>query len=126
MVRFGFLGISYNTDLLSETDAQSYRLFWKTGLKGKVGHFDWHLPNLGQISLLNGNPEPYNLDETAWRKLQETTMSLRPQVAGFFDYAALLPRRSRPAKCTPCAASGLDHGRPESESVHRSPRSCRK
>lgn len=86
MVRFGFLGISYNTDLLSAADAQSYRLFWEDRLKGKVGHFDWHLPNLGQISLLDGNRDPYNLDAAAWSRLQETTMSLRPQVAGFFDY----------------------------------------
>lgn len=86
MVRFGFLGISYNTDLLSAADAQSYRLFWEDRLKGKVGHFDWHLPNLGQISLLDGNADPYHLDAAAWSKLQETTMSLRPQVAGFFDY----------------------------------------
>jgi hypothetical protein len=32
-------------------------------LTGKVGHFDWHLPDLGQIGLLNGNADPYDIDE---------------------------------------------------------------
>lgn len=86
LVRFGFLGVSYNTDLLSEKDVRSYRLFWDEGLKDKVGHFDWHLPNLGQISLLNGNSDAYNLTDSEWEAVKETTMSLRPQIAGFFDY----------------------------------------
>lgn len=86
LLRFGFLGVSYNTQKVSAEEASTYRLFWEDRLQGKVGHFDWHLPNLGQMSLLNGNAEPYNLDESAWRKVQETTMSLRPRVAGFFGY----------------------------------------
>ena len=55
-------------------------------LKGKVGHFDWHLPNLGQLSLLEGNASPYDIDEAAWSKLQDKTRTLRPQIGGFFDY----------------------------------------
>jgi len=84
--RFGFLGVAYNTDAVTEAEASSYRVYWLEKLKGKVGHFDWHLPNLGQMSLLNGNASPYDIDEGAWAKVQETTMSLRPQVGGFFDY----------------------------------------
>ncbi|HXH04486.1 MAG TPA: extracellular solute-binding protein [Candidatus Competibacteraceae bacterium] len=86
LIRFGFLGVSFNTQLVDERKARSYKLFWDPALKGKVGHFDWYLPNLGQISLLNGNKKPFNIDGAQWEKLKQTTRSLRPQVAGFFDY----------------------------------------
>ncbi|SMO94545.1 polyamine ABC transporter substrate-binding protein [Paracoccus laeviglucosivorans] len=86
ITRFGFLGVAYNTDALTEAQASTYDVFWDPALKGKVGHFDWHLPNLGQISLLNGNASPYDIDPTAWDAVKEKTMTLRPQVGGFFDY----------------------------------------
>jgi spermidine/putrescine transport system substrate-binding protein len=87
MVRFGHLGVSYNTTAVSAEEAMSYACFWKPELKGKVGHFDWHLPNLGMMSLYNGNgAKLWDLDDAAWEKVKETTMSLRPQVGGFFDY----------------------------------------
>ena len=87
MVRFGLLGVSYNTKAVSDAEAESYKCFWKPELKGKVGHFDWHLPNLGQISLYNGNGKNlWNLDKGQWDKVKATAKSLRPQVGGFFDY----------------------------------------
>jgi spermidine/putrescine transport system substrate-binding protein len=86
VTRFGFLGVAYNTDALTEAEAASYNVFWDPKLTGKVGHFDWHLPNLGQMSLLNGNASPYDIDEAAWAAVQEKTMTLRGQIGGFFDY----------------------------------------
>lgn len=86
MVRCGHLGVSYNTTAISAEEAQSYNCYWKPEIKGKVGHFDWHLPSLGQISLLNGNASPFDIDEAAWGAVKEKTKSLRPQVGGFFDY----------------------------------------
>lgn len=86
MARFGFLGIAYNTEALSESDVRSYNVYWDDKLTGKLGHFDWHLPNLGQISLLNGNSEPFALNDAAWDGVQDKVMTLRPQVGGFFDY----------------------------------------
>jgi len=87
MVRFGHLGVSYNTNAMSEKEAMSYKSFWKPELKGKVGHFDWHLPNLGMMSLYNGNgAKLWDLDDAQWKEVQATTMSLRPQAGGFFDY----------------------------------------
>ena len=86
VTRFGFLGVAYNTDALTEAEASSYNIFWNEKLTGKVGHFDWHLPNLGQMSLLNGNTNPYDIDEAAWQAVKDKTMSLRPQIGGFFDY----------------------------------------
>ncbi len=86
LTRFGFLGVAYNTDALTEKVASTYNVYWDGKLKGKVGHFDWHLPNLGQISLLEGNASPYDIDEAAWEKLQEKMKTLRQQIGGFFDY----------------------------------------
>ncbi|MDR6756938.1 spermidine/putrescine transport system substrate-binding protein [Mycoplana sp. BE70] len=86
ITRFGFLGVAYNTEAITEKEASTYKVYWDEKLKGKVGHFDWHLPNLGQISLLNGNASPYDIDESAWEKVQEVTKTLRPQIGGFFDY----------------------------------------
>jgi len=86
VTRFGFLGVAYNTDALTEAEAASYNIFWNEKLAGKVGHFDWHLPNLGQMSLLNGNSAPYDIDEAAWQAVKDRTLSLRSQIGGFFDY----------------------------------------
>lgn len=86
MVRCGHLGVSYNTKAISAEEAASYKCFWKPEIKGKLGHFDWHLPNLGQLSLYNGNAKPFDIDAAAWAQVQETAKTLRPQVGGFFDY----------------------------------------
>ena len=87
MLRGGHLGVSYNKNAVTAEEAKSYKSFWKPELKGKVGHFDWHLPSLGMMSLYNGNGAGlWDLDDTKWKAVQEATMSLRPQVGGFFDY----------------------------------------
>ena len=88
MVRYGLLGVSYNTDALTREEAMSYNAFWNPKVTGKVGHFDWHLPSLGQVSLLNGNkaPSPFDIDEAAWTAVKDKMMSLKPQVGGYFDY----------------------------------------
>ena len=87
-VRFGYLGVSFNTDIVSHEEAMDYNVLWEPKLTGKVGHFDWHLPNLGCLSLRDGNdnPSPFDINDAQWKKLQETTLSLKPQVGGYFDY----------------------------------------
>ena len=89
ITRFGFLGVAYNTDTFTEEEASSYDLYADERLTGKLGHFDWHLPNLGQMSLHVGNPSPYDIDEAAWEKVKEHTMTLRDQAGGFFDYGGI-------------------------------------
>ena len=88
IVRFGYLGVSFNTTIVSHEEANDYDVLWMEKLAGKVGHFDWHLPNLGCLSLRDGNddPSPFDIGEDQWRRLRETTLSLKPQVGGFFDY----------------------------------------
>lgn len=84
--RFGHLGVSYNKDAMTEKEASTYEAFWMPKVKGKVGHFDWHLPSLGQMSLLEGNANPFDIDDDAWDTVQKRTMSLKPQVGGYFDF----------------------------------------
>lgn len=86
ITRFGFLGVSYNTEAITEKEASTYNIYWDKKFKGKVGHFDWHLPNLGQMSLFAGNAKPYDIDAAAWQAVQDKTMTLRPQIGGFFDF----------------------------------------
>ena len=87
MLRGGHLGVSYNKNSVKAEEATSYECFWKPELEGKVGHFDWHLPTLGMMSLYNGNGASlWDLDDAKWDAVQETTMGLRKQVGGFFDY----------------------------------------
>lgn len=88
ITRYGHLGVSYNKNAVTPEQAMSYNVFWDEKLKGKVGHFDWHLPNLGEISLLNGNtdPGPFDISADAWIAVQEKTLSLKPQIGGFFDF----------------------------------------
>ena len=86
--RYGHLGVSYNTDAMTAEEAMSYDAYWSPKLAGKVGHFDWHLPSLGQVSLLNGNtaPGPFDIDKAGWKAVQEKMLTLKPQVKGYFDY----------------------------------------
>lgn len=86
ITRFGFLGVAYNTETVPQAKARSYKVYWDQAYKGKVGHFDWYLPSMGEISLLTGNHSPFDLTDPQFRKLQDTVRTLRPQVAGFFDY----------------------------------------
>jgi len=87
MVRCGHLGVSYNKNAITAEEATSYKCFWKPEVKGKVGHFDWHLPSLGMMSLYNGNGAGlWDLDDAKWDAVKKATMSLRSQVGGFFDY----------------------------------------
>lgn len=89
-LRFGFLGLSHHRAAMSAAEARSYRIMWDGRHVGRIGHFDWHLPNLGVLSLTNGNSRPFDLDDAAWGDLTETMMSLRPQARGFYDYGGML------------------------------------
>ncbi|MDO5658188.1 MAG: spermidine/putrescine ABC transporter substrate-binding protein [Paracoccus sp. (in: a-proteobacteria)] len=89
-LRFGFLGLSHNLDAISVDEARSYRIMWQDALRGKIGQFDWHLPNFGTISLIDGNSAAFDLSSEAWERVQASAMTLRPQVRGFYDYGGTL------------------------------------
>jgi spermidine/putrescine transport system substrate-binding protein len=87
MIRFGYLGMAYRTDVLSAEDVTSYKALWNEKVKGKLGLFDWYLPTMGCLSLYNGNKPPFDIDDAAFATLTETLYSLRPQVNGFYSMA---------------------------------------
>lgn len=55
ITRFGFLGVAYNTNAVSEAKARSYKVFWDPAYKGKVGHLIGICQTWGSDRLLNGN-----------------------------------------------------------------------
>lgn len=87
LIRFGYLGIAYRTDVLSEADVKSYKALWDPKIKGKLGFFDWYLPTMGCLSLYDGNKPPFDISDAAFGKLKETLFSLKPQTAGFYSMA---------------------------------------
>ncbi|MGQ4273823.1 ABC transporter substrate-binding protein [Terrihabitans sp. B22-R8] len=87
MIRFGYLGMAYRTDVLTEEDVKSYKAMWSPKAKGKVGFFDWYLPSMGCLSLYDGNKPPFDIDDAALDKLKETLFSLKPQTSGFYSMA---------------------------------------
>jgi len=89
MLRFGYLGIAYNSKLLSPKDVESYKILWDSKVKGKVGWFDWYLPSMGVLSLYLGNRPPYDINNAAFDKLKSTLLSLKPQTSGYFGMADL-------------------------------------
>lgn len=89
MLRFGYLGLAYNTEKLSADDVKSYKILWDDKVKGKVGWFDWYLTSMQPLSLYNGNKPPYDITADAFQKLRETLFSLKAQTAGYFQMADL-------------------------------------
>jgi spermidine/putrescine transport system substrate-binding protein len=85
IVDFGYLGLVHNTEVVSVKEASSYSLLWEPKVKGKVGHFDWYLPNMGNLSQYNGNKSPFDIDDAAFSKLRDTVFSLKPQVSSFYS-----------------------------------------
>ena len=88
LIRFGYLGLAYRTDILKPEDVKSYKILWDAKVKGKVGFFDWYLPSMGCLSLYDGNSKnPFDISNAAFAKLKTTMMSLKPQAAGFYSMA---------------------------------------
>lgn len=87
MIRFGYLGVSYRTDMLTREDVDTYQAMWDPKVAGKVGYFDWYLPSMGCVSLAAGNSTPYDIDAAGFEKMTTTLMSLKPQNAGFYSMA---------------------------------------
>jgi spermidine/putrescine transport system substrate-binding protein len=89
ITRFGYLGLAYRTDVLSDDDVKSYKILWDPKVKGKVGFFDWYLPSMGCLSLYSGNKPPFDITDAAFAKLKQTLFSLKPESAGFYPMAAV-------------------------------------
>lgn len=83
--RFSFYGISYNTDYLSAEEATDWNSLFLPKLTGKIGVFDWYLPNMGNASLAvtPGNQTPYDISDAQLTAVKEWLLKLRPQVSMF-------------------------------------------
>jgi len=94
LYEFGFNGLSYRTDKLSEEDLSSYEIIRDPRLAGKVASNDWWGNALGSLSILSGNApadgrNPYIITDEEFERLRGTLQEVRPQFSGFLEYAGL-------------------------------------
>lgn len=82
VVDYGFLGLVYNTKRLSREEVDSYAILSSEKVKGKVGMYDWYLPNMMCLSLLEGNRPPHDIDNEKFEKLKKNLFGLAPQMSG--------------------------------------------
>lgn len=87
MIRYGFLGVSYRTDVFSREEVDTYQAMWDPKVTGRVGCFDWYLPSMGCVGLAGGNEQPFDIDDAGFKTMSETLMSLKPQTSGFYSMA---------------------------------------
>src|SRR6478736_587040 len=80
VVRWGALGLVYNSEHVTADEAHSYSILWDPKLKDKIVAFDWYLPSMGVLSRYLGNPEPYALSKVELTKLESKLMELKPSI----------------------------------------------
>jgi spermidine/putrescine transport system substrate-binding protein len=78
--RFGYYGITYNSDQMSREDWSSYDALFDPKLQGKIALFDWHLPIMGVIGRYLGYEDPYAVDAEGLKAIRAKLFELRPQV----------------------------------------------
>ncbi|MGE0211428.1 MAG: PotD/PotF family extracellular solute-binding protein [Parvibaculaceae bacterium] len=82
VVDYGFLGLVYNTKRLTREEVDSYAILSNEKVKGKVGMYDWYLPNMMCLSLSAGNRPPHDIDNEKFEKLKKDLFALAPQMSG--------------------------------------------
>ncbi len=88
IIRYGFLGLSYRTDMLSFEEVDTYQILLDPKVSGKVGYFDWYLPSMGCLSCGAGNVgHPYDIDDTEFEALKTMMDQVKAQTAGFYSMA---------------------------------------
>ncbi len=97
IVRFGANALVYNSKYITQKEVESYDILWSPKVKGKVGIWDWYLPEMGALSSGMGNPKPTDITNEKFEALEKELMKLRPQVAAIFG---------SPAEVTSALASG--------------------
>ena len=83
--RFSFYAISYNSDHMSFEESGDWNSLFLPKFQGKIGIFDWYLPNMGNASLaVHPNKEnPYDLTDEQLGAVRDWLLRLRPQVNMF-------------------------------------------
>lgn len=82
MVDYGFLGMVYNTAKLSREEVDSYAVMWESKVEGKVGMYDWYLPNMMCLSLYEGNRPPHDISDEKFEAVKQSLFSLSGQMSG--------------------------------------------
>lgn len=89
MTSWGYNGLAYNTEHLTPDEVSSYDVMWSDKVQGKLGMRDWYLPVMGCVSASMGHKDPYNITDEQFEALKERLFSLKPGVAGFWDFAGV-------------------------------------
>lgn len=89
MTSWGYNGLAYNTEKMSADEVSSYEVMWSDKLKGKLGMRDWYLPVMGCISAAMNHKDPYNITDAQFAALKEKMFSLKPNVAGFWNFGGV-------------------------------------
>lgn len=88
IIRFGFLGLSYRTDILTAEEVDSYQILLDPKVTGKVGYFDWYLPSMGCLSCGAGNiGHPYDINAEEFAALTTLMDQVKDQTGGFYSMA---------------------------------------
>lgn len=88
IIRFGFLGLSYRTDILTAEEVDSYQILLDPKVTGKVGYFDWYLPSMGCLSCGAGNiGHPYDINAEEFAALTTLMDQVKGQTGGFYSMA---------------------------------------
>lgn len=89
LVDYGFLGMVYNTEKLSREEVDSYAVMWEEKVTGKVGMYDWYLPNMMCLSLHQGNRPPHDISEADFKLVKDSLMSLSPRMSGIGAWSSV-------------------------------------
>lgn len=94
LYEFGFNGLGYRTDKLSNEDVSTYEIIRDPRVKGKVASNDWWGNAMGSLSILAGyspvkGRNPYVITNDEFKHLRQTMVEIRPQFSGFYEYAGI-------------------------------------
>jgi spermidine/putrescine transport system substrate-binding protein len=78
--RWGYYGIVYNSNYITEEEASSTDFLYNPKVAGKVVLFDWYLPNMGMLSRYAGYDEPYDISGDDLLKVKDILNQMKPQV----------------------------------------------
>jgi spermidine/putrescine transport system substrate-binding protein len=88
IIRYGFLGLSYRTDMLTAEEVDTYQILLDPKVTGKVGYFDWYLPSMGCLSCGAGNiGHPFDINADEFAALKGFMDKVKAQTAGFYSMA---------------------------------------
>ncbi|MEM1387933.1 MAG: extracellular solute-binding protein [Pseudomonadota bacterium] len=88
IIRYGFLGLSYRTDVLTQEECDTYQILLDDKVAGKVGYFDWYLPSMGCLSCGAGHMgRPYDISGDEFANLVSFMDQVKGQTSGFYSMA---------------------------------------